>query len=876
MAHHEFISPAKIKTENAGEKLISVIDLAKVASKFGQNIKKLPYTLRVYLENAVRNGANDDQIKAVFERNKTAEIPYLVTDIRLQDFTGGPLLADLAEMRDKAAELGYDPEIIRPLLRTELVVDHSVQMDVTGRKDAMIQNMIYEFKRNKQRYEFFKWAQNSLPGFGITPPGVGIIHQVNLEKLASVFVNVEYDLYAPETQYGTDSHTTMISGLGIIGYGVGGIEAEEAMLGQRTEIAIPEIVGVKLTGELKEGVTATDLVLRITEELRKLGVVDKIVEYYGPALDKMDVPMRATIANMAPEYGATTGFFPVDDRTLAFLELTGRDEQLIAIVEAAAKAGGYWRDENEPSYEKSMTIDLGTIKPAISGPTNPEQRVDLDRAVKEFKDALKNYFLVPDDKLNASSGGLQHGSITIAAITSCTNTSNPSVMIAAGLLAQKAVALGLKVPAYVKTSLAPGSQVVAQYLKDTGLQDALDTLGFQDAGHGCATCIGNSGPLRPEIESAIKDGELVVASVLSGNRNFEARIHAAIKANYLMSPPLVVAYALVGNMLIDISKDEIAPGVFLKDIWPSNEEIAYVMARAVTRETFNSKYAHDKFKEGPDLWRAIHVKPTSTFTWNLKSVDVRKPVYLEGYGAPSSIGNVNGAKALAILGDNVTTDHISPAGSIPPGSPAEKYLIENGVARADFNSFGGYRANHEVMVRGTFGNVRVKNLMPELNGKLGGFTIKDGEEKSIYDASMEYQAEGKPLIIIGGKNYGKGSSRDWAAKGTRLLGVKFVIAESYERIHRDNLIGMGVVPLLLAAKLELTGDETFDVLGLEDGLAPKQTLTLRIHRPDGKMEDVKVESAVRTQKQVQVLQHGGLIPMVFGELTRRASAQQAV
>jgi aconitate hydratase len=855
---------------------IKVIDLNKVAAKAGFELKALPYALRVYLENAVRNGANDEQIKAVFERNKTAEIPYLVTDIRLQDFTGGPLLADLAEMRDKAAELGYDPEIIRPLLRTELVVDHSVQMDVTGVADAMEQNMAIEFKRNKQRYEFFKWAQNSLPGFGITPPGVGIIHQVNLEKLASVFVNMG-DVYAPETQYGTDSHTTMISGLGIIGYGVGGIEAEEAMLGQRTEIAIPEIVGVKLTGKLKEGVTATDLVLRVTEELRKLGVVDKIVEYFGDALVTMDIPMRATIANMAPEYGATTGFFPVDGKTIEFLRLTGRDEKLIATVETAAKAGGYWFDAaSEPSYEKSIVIDLSSIKPAISGPANPEQRVDLDAASEGFKKSLTETFKVPAEKLGASSGGLEHGSVVIAAITSCTNTSNPSVMIAAGLLAKKAVEKGLTVPTYVKTSLAPGSQVVAQYLKDTGLQDYLDKLRFQDAGHGCATCIGNSGPLRSEIESAIKDAELVVSAVLSGNRNFEARIHAAIKANYLMSPPLVVAYALAGNTKIDISKDPIQNGVYLKDIWPTNEEIAEYMARAVTRETYNSKYAHDKFKEGPEIWRAIKVSPSSTFHWDETSVDVRKPPYLSNYGKPAAITNIKGAKALAILGDNVTTDHISPAGAIPKGSPAEKYLNANGVERKDFNSFGGYRANHEIMVRGTFGNVRVKNLMPALNGKEGGFTIKDGKEMSIYDASMEYQLGGTPLIVIGGKNYGKGSSRDWAAKGTALLGVKFVFAESYERIHRDNLIGMGVVPCLLKEKLTLDGTEIFEIKGLENGLKPKQEITLVIHRANGTVEEVKADSAVRTQKQVGVLQAGGLIPMVFGELVKRGTKRAAV
>jgi len=853
---------------------VAVIDLKKVAAAANQDLNKLPYALRVYLENAVRNGANEAQIKAVFERSKTAEIPYLVTDIRLQDFTGGPLLADLAEMRDKAAELGYDPEIIRPLLRTELVVDHSVQMDVTGVKDAMQQNMLIEFKRNKQRYEFFKWAQNSLPGFGITPPGVGIIHQVNLEKLASVFVNMG-DVYAPETQYGTDSHTTMISGLGIIGYGVGGIEAEEAMLGQRTEIAIPEIVGVKLTGKLREGVTATDCVLRITEELRKLGVVDKIVEYYGDALVTMDVPMRATIANMAPEYGATTGFFPVDGKTLDFLRLTGREESLVKTVESAAKTGGYWFEPSaEPSYEKSITIDLGSIKPAISGPSNPEQRVDLDEASAKFKTALTETFKVKD--LSAKAGALEHGSVTIAAITSCTNTSNPSVMIAAGLLAKKAVEKGLTVPEFVKTSLAPGSQVVAEYLKNTGLQEYLDKLRFNNAGHGCATCIGNSGPLRADIEGAIKEGDLVVASVLSGNRNFEARIHAAIKANYLMSPPLVVAYALAGNVKIDITKEPIQNGVYLKDIWPTNDEIAAVMAQAVTKATFDGKYANDKFKEGPEIWRMIKVQPSSTFHWDNTSVDVRKPPYLSNFGKPAAIGNISGAKALLVLGDNVTTDHISPAGSIPKASPAEKYLNDHGVNRAEFNSFGGYRANHEIMVRGTFGNVRIKNLMPALGGKEGGFTIKDGKEMSVYDASMDYQKAGTKLIVIGGKNYGKGSSRDWAAKGTALLGVSFVLAESYERIHRDNLIGMGVVPCLLKGKLTLDGTETFDIKGLENGLAPKQELTLVIHRTNGSVEEVKVESAVRTQKQVGVLQAGGLIPMVFGELIKKGKKKAAV
>jgi aconitate hydratase len=877
-----------LKTLTVDGKDYKYFSLAEAADALG-DIAKLPKTLKILLENTLRfeNGGSYkvDDAKAIIgwleKASSTHEVPFKPARILMQDFTGVPGVVDLAAMRDGILRLGGKPEKVNPLVPVDLVIDHSVMVDVSGTADALEKNIELEFDRNGERYRFLRWGQEAFDNFRVVPPDTGICHQVNLEYLAQVAWtsenNGETYVY-PDTLYGTDSHTTMVNGLGVLGWGVGGIEAEAAMLGQPIAMLIPDVIGFKLTGRLPEGSTATDLVLTATQMLRKKSVVGKFVEFYGPGLDDMALADRATIANMAPEYGATCGFFPVDEVTLDYLRLSGRDEHRIKLVEAYAKAQGLWRTAEDPVFTDTLELDMGTVQPSLAGPKRPQDRVLLKDAAAAFNVELTKSLGVPanDVGTKAQVAGknyeITHGDVVIAAITSCTNTSNPYVLVAAGLVAKKARALGLTPKPWVKTSLAPGSQVVTEYLNKSKLSEELDALGFQTVGYGCTTCIGNSGPLDDAIVDAIESNKLVAVSVLSGNRNFEGRISPNIRANYLASPPLVVAYALLGNIREDITTVALGQSpegkdVFLKDIWPTNKEINDVVHSVVTREMFLERYG-DVFK-GPKQWQAIEVTGgTDTYSWPAGSTYVKNPPYFDGITMePPPIATLTGARILAILGDSITTDHISPAGNIKKSSPAGEFLSQHQVLQKDFNSYGARRGNDDVMVRGTFANIRIKNEM--LENVEGGMTkhYPSGDTLAIYDAAQRYKADHVPLVVFGGKEYGTGSSRDWAAKGTALLGVKAVITESFERIHRSNLVGMGVLPLTFKdgmdrKALKLIGDETIDIAGLEN-LSPRMDVTLIIHRANGSTDEVPLLCRVDTADEVNYYKHGGILQYVL-------------
>jgi aconitate hydratase len=869
----------------------------EAARALGADLSRLPVTLKILLENILRfedgRSYTVADAKAIAEwlgaARSDREVPFRPARILMQDFTGVPAVVDLAAMRDGMIRLGGDPQKVNPLVPVDLVIDHSVMVDEFGRPDSFQKNVAVEFERNAERYVFLRWGQGSFNRFRVVPPGTGICHQVNLEYLAQAVWTDTVDgteIAYPDTCYGTDSHTTMVNGMGVLGWGVGGIEAEAAMLGQPIAMLIPDVIGFRLTGRLPEGATATDLVLTVTQMLRKKGVVGKFVEFFGPGLDQMTVADRATIANMAPEYGATCGFFPVDAATLEYLRLSGRDEARIALVEAYWRAQGMFRDANtpDPVFTDTLELDMGSVEPSLAGPKRPQDRVLLKDATKAFREELTKSLGVPAGevgkrmKVEGTNHEIGHGDVVIAAITSCTNTSNPYVMVAAGLVARKAREKGLTVKPWVKTSLAPGSQVVTEYLEKSGLQADLDAMGFNLVGYGCTTCIGNSGPLADPIVDAVENGRLVVASVLSGNRNFEGRVHANVRANYLASPPLVVAYAIAGTMNLDIATEPLGTGkdgrpVFLRDIWPSNKEIADTVHGTLTRAMFQGRYG-DVFK-GPKQWQTIAVDGGETYRWNDGSTYVKNPPYFEGMTmAVGDIADIRGARILALLGDSITTDHISPAGSIKKASPAGEYLLERQIGQRDFNSYGARRGNHEVMMRGTFANIRIKNEM--VPGIEGGITkhYPSGDVLPIYDAAMRYKAEGVPLVVIGGKEYGTGSSRDWAAKGTMLLGVKAVIAESFERIHRSNLVGMGVLPLVFTGGMDrkslgFTGEEVLDIEGLT-ALKPRMELTLVIHRSGGTVDRVPVLCRVDTLDEVEYYRHGGILQYVLRGMAKAA------
>ncbi len=853
------------------------------------DFSRLPFSLKVLAENLLRwedgRSVTVDDIKAMADwltnRRSDSEIAYRPARVLMQDFTGVPAVVDLAAMRDAMVEMGGDPQKINPLTPVDLVIDHSVMIDFFGTPDAEKKNEAMEFERNQERYEFLRWGQTAFNNFRVVPPGTGICHQVNVEHLAQV-VWTDGDVAYPDTLVGTDSHTTMVNGLAVLGWGVGGIEAEAAMLGQPVSMLIPEVIGFKLTGKMAEGITATDLVLRIVEMLRAKSVVSKFVEFFGPGLDHLSLPDRATIANMAPEYGATCGFFPIDAETIRYLTFTSREPARVALVEAYAKAQGMWRDSGtpDPVFTDTVELDIATIAPAISGPKRPQDRIDLAKSKPAFAATLKDMAGVDSPRTADVADAdykLRDGDVVIAAITSCTNTSNPSVLVAAGLLARNANALGLQSKPWVKTSLAPGSQVVADYLKAAGLQEHLDALGFNIAGFGCTTCIGNSGPLAEPIAAAITNGDLVATAVLSGNRNFEGRISPHVKANYLASPPLVVAYAIAGSLTRDLNtdplgKDKDGNPVYLKDIWPSNAEIRETIDAALTPEMFRTRYAN--VFAGPKAWQDIKVALGETYNWQAGSTYIQHPPFFEGLsGTPADIEDITAARALAILGDSVTTDHISPAGGIAKDGPAGTYLSESQVRPQDYNSYGSRRGNHQVMMRGTFANIRIKNEMAP--GTEGGVTkhVTTGDTMSIYDAAMKYADDGVPLVVFGGKEYGTGSSRDWAAKGTRLLGVKAVIVESFERIHRSNLVGMGVLPLQFKdgdnrLTLKLDGSETFDLTGIKDGISPGMDVNLTVHRADGSSDQVTLTCRIDTLDEIEYVKAGGILQYVLKNLNK--------
>ncbi len=899
-------------TLKVDDKTYHYFSLPHAAKTLG-DLSKLPMSLKVLLENLLRwedgKTVTEPDLKALAawlkERRSDREIQYRPARVLMQDFTGVPAVVDLAAMRAAMAKAGGDPQRINPLSPVDLVIDHSVMVDTFASSHAFEQNVDIEMQRNGERYAFLRWGQDAFDNFSVVPPGTGICHQVNLEYLGRTVWTKEEDdrTYAfPDTLVGTDSHTTMINGLGVLGWGVGGIEAEAAMLGQPVSMLIPEVIGFKLSGKLKEGITATDLVLTVTQMLRSKGVVGKFVEFYGDGLAELPLADRATLANMAPEYGATCGFFPVDDITLDYLRLSGRPQATVKLVEAYCKAQGLWREPGqEPVFTDTLALDMGTVEASLAGPKRPQDRVALPDVAKAFDDFVGLQFKPvskEEGRLESEGGGgvavgnadligeaeysyngqtyrLKNGAVVIAAITSCTNTSNPSVMMAAGLVAKKAVEKGLKSQPWVKTSLAPGSKVVTDYYKAAGLTQYLDQLGFALVGYGCTTCIGNSGPLPEPIEKAITQSDLTVASVLSGNRNFEGRVHPLVKTNWLASPPLVVAYALAGTVRIDISREPLGVGsdgkpVYLRDIWPSQKEIADAVSQ-VTTDMFHKEYA--EVFAGDEQWQAIEVPKAATYVWQADSTYIQHPPFFDDIGGPLPvISDVKGARVLALLGDSVTTDHISPAGNIKADSPAGRYLREKGVEPRDFNSYGSRRGNHEVMMRGTFANIRIRNEM--LGGEEGGNTIyiPTGEKMSIYDAAMRYQASGTPLVVIAGQEYGTGSSRDWAAKGTNLLGVKAVIAESFERIHRSNLVGMGVLPLQFKLdqnrkSLNLTGKETLDILGLSNtSLQPRMNLTLVITRENGQQEKVEVLCRIDTLNEIEYFKAGGILHYVLRQL----------
>jgi aconitate hydratase len=952
----------------AGGKTGKYYSLPQLEAEGVGPVSKLPVSIRIVLESVLRNvdgkRVSEQDVRTLANwlpnAERTAEVPFVVARIVLQDFTGVPLLVDLAAMRSAAQRMGKDPGIIEPLVPVDLVVDHSVQVDFAEVNNALQLNMEIEFKRNQARYQFLKWGMQAFNGFGVVPPGIGIVHQVNLEYLAKGVLSAG-DVYYPDTLVGTDSHTTMINGIGIVGWGVGGIEAEAGMLGQPVYFLTPDVVGVHLTGSLKPGVTATDLVLRITEMLRQAKVVGKFVEFHGEGAASLSLTDRATIANMAPEYGATMGFFPVDEESCRYLTATGRTEEQVDAFRQYFQAQGLFGmpKSGEIAYSQLIELDLATVEPAVAGPKRPQDRINLTDVKAKFQELLhapttssgygkslaeanKRFIILtginegkatdltiagggeqdpstmpvataPEtsekntnteteiemmqnrptpDRLDAAEDAgavaaefkqdkvaLKHGAVVIAAITSCTNTSNPSVMLASGIVAKKALEKGLNVPSYVKTSLAPGSRVVTEYLTKTGLQASLDALGFQTVGYGCTTCIGNSGPLEPHLEKTIVDNDLVVASVLSGNRNFEARVHQSIKANFLMSPPLVVAFALAGQVDIDLTTEPLGKGadgedVYLKDIWPTTEEIGEALKSATDPETYRRLYTD--FESQNPLWQEVPSSTGHVYEWDKSSTYIQEPPYFDKFGMePGVAKDIKGARPLAIFGDSVTTDHISPAGSIKPSSPAGLYLQEKGVKPEDFNSYGSRRGNDRVMMRGTFANVRIKNQM--VPGVEGGVTVHypAGEQLSIYDASIKYQAAGVPLVVLAGQEYGTGSSRDWAAKGTNLLGVKAVVAQSFERIHRSNLVGMGVLPCqfkdgVSAETLGLHGDETFDLLGLENGITPRMDVTLVIHRSNGETIEEPVTLRIDTPIEVDYFLHGGILPYVLRQLIAQA------
>lgn len=883
------------RTLKVGNKSYDYFSL-KEAQKAGVgDVDNLPYSLKVLMENLLRNEDGftvfGDDIKAMGEwtKNKksTREINYYPARVLMQDFTGVPAVVDLAAMRDAMKAVGGNPQKINPQVPVDLVIDHSVIVDYSASPEAFAKNMELEYERNGERYKFLKWGQKAFKNFRVVPPGTGICHQVNVEYLAQTVWTKEEDgktIAYCDTCVGTDSHTTMVNGLSVLGWGVGGIEAEAAMLGQAVTMLIPEVIGFKLIGKVKEGVTATDVVLTVTQMLRKKGVVDKFVEFFGPGLKDLSLADRSTIANMAPEYGATCGFFPIDEKTIDYLRFTGRDEDRVQLVEAYAKEQGFWRnDVKDPTFTDTLELDLATVVPSLAGPKRPQDRVALSDLAQGFmKDMVaETGFKVKADDVNhkqpvdGESYTLTHGDVMIAAITSCTNTSNPSVLVAAGLVAKKANALGLTTKPWVKTSLAPGSKVVTDYLEAAGLQPELNKLGFNLVGYGCTTCIGNSGPLQPKFSKAIKDGNLCASAVLSGNRNFEGRVSPDTKANYLASPPLVVAYALAGNTKIDLTKEPIGKGkdgkdVFLKDIWPTSNEIADAIAKAITPAMFKSRYS-DVFK-GDEFWQKVSVSEGETFAWDSNSTYINNPPYFKGMTKdPAPVKDINGANVLGLFGDSITTDHISPAGSFKPETPAGAYLVSRGVKPADFNQYGARRGHDEVMTRGTFANIRLKNEMVK-SGKEGGFTtyIPDQSETTIYDASMKYQQSGTPLVVFAGKEYGTGSSRDWAAKGTRLLGIKAVVAESFERIHRSNLIGMGVIPLVFTdgasrKSLNLDGSEVVTIHGLTD-MKPKAVLEAEIKRANGTVEKVKLQSRIDTANELEYYKNSGILHYVLRKL----------
>jgi len=897
MPHNTFKT---LKEFKIGSKTGQYYSLPALGKALGVAVERLPVSLRIVLESVLRNcdgkKVTEEHIRQLAHWKPNAkreeEIPFVVARVVLQDFTGVPLLADLAAMRNVAAKLDKNPKAIEPLVPVDLVVDHSVMIDAYGTKNALDINMKLEFKRNHERYQFMKWGMQAFDTFGVVPPGFGIVHQVNLEYLARG-VHKRDKVYYPDSLVGTDSHTTMINGIGVVGWGVGGIEAEAAMLGQPVYILTPDVVGVELKGKLREGVTATDLVLTITEMLRREKVVGKFVEFCGPGTASLTVSERATIGNMAPEYGATMGFFPVDERTIDFFKGTGRTKEEIEAFEAYYRAQKMFGVPNAKAidYTKLLTLDLSTVAPSLAGPKRPQDRIEIGDVKTTFSDLFskpvaENGFSQPAEKLDqvfTTDNGIpiQNGDILIAAITSCTNTSNPSVLLAAGLLAKKAVKAGLKVKPHIKTSLAPGSRVVTEYLQKTDLLPYLEQLGFDVAAYGCTTCIGNAGDLAPELNDLITKNDLVCAAVLSGNRNFEARIHPNIKANFLASPPLVVAYAIAGTMKRDLMTEPVGRGtkgdVYLGDIWPTQAEVEKLMKYALDPKAFKNNYAQVKTNPGK-LWQDIQGVSGQIYDWP-KSTYIAEPPFFEDFTMEPGAANavVKGARALGLFGDSITTDHISPAGSIKESSPAGKYLQANGVMKADFNSYGSRRGNHEVMMRGTFANVRIKNLMipPNADGTRveGGITLHQpsGEQLSIYDAAMKYIAEGTPTVIFGGEEYGTGSSRDWAAKGTQLLGVKAVIARSFERIHRSNLVGMGVLPLQFKAgdsiqSLDITGRETYDITGLENGIKPQQDVTLTIHYENGTSKQVPLLLRIDTPIEVDYYNHGGILPFVLRQL----------
>jgi aconitate hydratase len=903
-------------TLQAGGKSYAYYSIDKAAAKIG-DVSALPFSMKVLLENLLRfeDGVTVtvEDIRALADWQKeqriNREIQYRPARVLMQDFTGVPCVVDLAAMRDAMNRLGGDAQKINPLVPVDLVIDHSVMVDEFGTPKAFEANVDLEYERNMERYEFLKWGSKALNNFRVVPPGTGICHQVNLEYLArGVWSSPEMqvagrsgerrqdeefvafdrrddrdrraglDVAYPDTLVGTDSHTTMVNGLGVLGWGVGGIEAEAAMLGQPVSMLVPEVVGFKLTGELAEGITATDLVLTVTQMLRAKGVVGRFVEFYGPGLDALSLADRATIANMAPEYGATCGFFPIDQQTLDYMRLTGRPDETIALTEAYCRAQGMWRtaDTPDPVFTDTLSLDMSTVQPSLAGPKRPQDRVPLSQVDEVFNASLTGAFADvashPRHAVEGQEHGIANGDVVIAAITSCTNTSNPSVLVAAGLVARKARERGLTRKPWVKTSLAPGSQVVTDYLNKAGLTEDLNAIGFNLVGYGCTTCIGNSGPLAAAISKAINDNDLVAASVLSGNRNFEGRVSPDVRANFLASPPLVVAYALKGTVTEDmintpLGKDQNGVDVFLKDIWPSNAEVRALMDANVTRDMFQTRYA-DVFK-GDVQWRSIEVEGSDTYGWRAGSTYVANPPYFEGMGMePAPVADIVDAKPLAILGDSITTDHISPAGSIKADSPAGKYLMEHQVSRSDFNSYGSRRGNHEVMMRGTFANIRIKNEM--VPGVEGGMTHYNGEVMPIYDAAMRHKVDGTPLIVIAGKEYGTGSSRDWAAKGTTLLGVRAVIAESYERIHRSNLVGMGVLPLQFAegvdrTTLKLEGDETFTIHNVA-GLRPRQDVEVTLTRKDGSTETFSTRCRIDTVNELDYFLNGGILQYVLRKL----------